>query len=113
MGGIGKNLGFKVLKCGGTKDHVHLLISIPARLSAATVVQKLKANSSRFLGETFAWQEGYGVFAVSASQLHVVKAYIAGQEEHHRKQTFEEEFGALIRRYGLCRENGRVVDVVR
>ena len=82
-------------------------------MAAATVVQKLKANSSRLLGPHFAWQEGYGVFAVSASQLEAVKAYIAGQEEHHRKHSFDEEFEALIMRYGLRRDEGRVVDAVR
>ncbi len=111
MGGAARNLGFRLLKAGGTSDHVHLLISIPAKLPAATAVQKLKANSSRFLGADFGWQEGYGVFAVSASQLEVVERYIAKQREHHQKHTFEEEFAALLCAHGLARaENGRVAD---
>jgi hypothetical protein len=72
---------------------------------AATVpIQKINANSSRFLGDGFAWQEGYGVFTVRASQLETVKRYIAGQREHHRKHTFDEEFRALLHAYGLNRE---------
>lgn len=105
IGGIAKNLGFRLLKVGGTADHLHLLISIPAKMPATTAIQKIKANSSRFLGNDFGWQEGYGVFTVSASQLETVKRYIADQAEHHSKQSFNDEFKALLRKYGLsCRD---------
>ena len=104
IGGIAKNLGFRLLKIGGTADHVHLLISIPAKMPATIAIQKIKANSSRFLGDGFAWQEGYGVFTVSASQLETMTRYIAGQREHHRRHTFDQEFNALLQRYGLRRD---------
>jgi putative transposase len=114
MGGIARNLGCRILRAGGTPNHVHLLISIPAKLPAAVAIQKLKANSSRFIGEDFGWQEGYGVFAVSASQIETVKRYIANQQVHHLKHTFEEEFAALLRAYGLTHsENGAVADAIR
>jgi len=67
-------------------------------------VQKLKANSSRWLGEhgiKFQWQEGYGVFSVSPSLLTTVQAYIRNQEEHHRRRSFEEELRALLDKSGV------------
>lgn len=70
--GIADNLGLKILAAGGTANHVHLLISLPPSLTLAEVVQKLKANSARWLGEhvgEFEWQKGYGAFSVSASLL--------------------------------------------
>jgi putative transposase len=97
--GIADNLGFKVLAAGGTSNHVHLLIGLPTSLTLAEVVQKLKANSSRWLGENglkFEWQNGYGAFSVSPSLLTKVQAYIRNQAEHHRKRSFEEEFRALL-----------------
>jgi len=61
----------------------------------------LKGSSSRWLGKGFAWQEGYGAFSVSPSQVATVKRYIAGQEEHHLKRSFEEEFTEMLRKCGL------------
>ena len=58
--GIADNLGFKILAAGGTANHVHLLIGLPASLTLGEVVQKLKANSSRWLGSEFEWQKGLG-----------------------------------------------------
>jgi len=67
-------------------------------------VQALKANSSRWLSEhgfEFEWQEGYGAFSVSASNLAAVKHYIEHQAEHHAKHSFEDEFVALLRKSGV------------
>src|SRR5579864_8719279 len=78
--GIGKNHAIPVLCAGGTANHVHLLIALPATIALANAVQTLKANSSRWIGELgfdFAWQEGYGAFSVSASNVSAVKRYIA------------------------------------
>jgi REP element-mobilizing transposase RayT len=102
--GIADNLGFKVLAAGGTQNHVHLLIGLPTSLTLSEVVQKLKANSSRWLGENgvrFEWQKGYGAFSVSPSLLTTVQAYIRNQAEHHRKRSFEEEFRALLDKSGV------------
>ncbi len=104
MAGIGRNHGFLVLANGGMEDHTHLLIQVPARLSAAQVVSLVKANSSRWITEhgiKFAWQEGYGAFSVSKSNLAAVTKYIANQEEHHRKETFEEEFIGFLEKLGI------------
>ena len=73
----------------------------------ASLVRKLKANSSRWInegragGERFAWQAGYGAFSVSESQASGVRRYIARQPEHHRKRTFREEYMALLRKHGV------------
>ena len=99
MAGIGRNNGFLVLANGGMEDHAHLLIQLPATLTLAKAVQLLKGSSSKWVGEhgrEFSWQEGYGAFGVSKSNMNAVVKYIANQEKHHRKITFEEEFIALL-----------------
>ena len=98
MGGIARENRMKALAVGGTKDHVHALLSLPATMSFAKAVQLIKGGSSKWIHDTFAkyrkfeWQEGYGAFSVSASQAAKTIAYKHNQSEHHRKRTFEEEF---------------------
>jgi putative transposase len=104
MAGIGRNHGFLVLANGGMEDHVHLLVQVPARIAAARVVSLVKANSSGWMndhGMKFAWQEGYGAFSVSKSNLGAVTRYINNQEKHHRKMTFEEEFIGFLKKLGI------------
>jgi REP element-mobilizing transposase RayT len=101
LGGIARGEGFSLISAGGTENHVHLLFDLPASCSLAHAVQKLKGSSSRWMGQDFAWQEGYGAFSVSPSQVPVVKKYIQNQEEHHRKRDFEQEFIALLRNCGI------------
>ena len=100
LGGIARGEGFSLIAAGGTANHVHLLFDLPATCSLAHAVQKLKGSSSRWMGDGFSWQEGYGAFSVSPSQVEVVKKYIQGQE-HHRKRDFEEEFVVLLRNCGI------------
>jgi len=102
--GIADNLEFKILAAGGTSNHVHVLLALPPAFTLAEAVQKLKANSSRWLRENapeFEWQKGYGAFSVSPSLLSTVQAYIRNQPEHHRKRDFEEEFRALLDKSGI------------
>ena len=104
MGGIGRNHGFLVLANGGIEDHVHLLIQIPPALALAKAVSLLKSNSSRWMNEhgiKFAWQEGYGAFSVSRSNLAAVERYIHDQPKRHRKMTFEQEFVALLKKHRI------------
>jgi len=92
---------------GGTTDHVHLLVSFPPKIALADLVREVKAGSSRWIHDTFSnvpgfsWQEGYGAFSVSFSNLEAVRRYIENQEEHHRKQTAAEEFIALLKKHGI------------
>jgi len=101
LGGVARGEGFSLAAAGGTANHIHLLFILPASTSLAQAVQKLKGSSSRWMGKGFSWQEGYGTFSVSASQVPVVKKYIENQEEHHRKRNFEEEFITLLRNCGI------------
>jgi putative transposase len=109
--GVAGNLGFKIVAAGGTGNHVHLLIGLPPALTLAEAMQKLKANSSRWLGENgvqFEWQKGYGAFSVSPSLLPVVQAYIRNQAEHHKKRSFEEELQALLQKSGVAYDTERL-----
>ena len=102
--GIAKNLGIKLMAAGGMSDHIHILICLPPSLPLAEAIQKLKANSSRWLGDQgvrFEWQKGYGAFSVSPPLLNTVKAYIRRQPDHHRKRDFNEEFSVLLRKSGI------------
>jgi REP element-mobilizing transposase RayT len=104
LGGIARKLEFDLLIPGGTKNHIYLLIALPPTLRLAEAIQKLKANSSRWMreqGVAFEWQEGYGAFSVSPSQLPAVRSYIRNQAEHHRRRSFEEEVQALLERSGV------------
>ena len=101
LGGIALSEHFSLIAAGGTANHIHLLIALPAKCSLADAVQKLKGSSSRWMGRGFSWQEGYGAFSVSPSQLPVVEKYIQNQEVHHRKRSFEEEFVAILRNSGV------------
>jgi len=109
--GIGANCRIPVLAVGGMPNHIHILIALPSDISVAKAVQSFKANSSRWIGEhdvKFAWQEGYGAFSVSASNLRTVKDYIKHQPEHHAKRSFEDEFIALLRKSGVAYETSEV-----
>lgn len=108
MAGIVKERKGVPLIINGPADHVHLLVSIPATESMADLLRILKTNSSRWVHEQFpeqkgfAWQAGYGAFTVSASRVADVTAYIAAQQEHHRRVSFQEEFLSLLRKHGIA-----------
>jgi REP element-mobilizing transposase RayT len=105
VGGIASKNGFKALIVGGTGDHMHVLLSLPATIPLAKAVQLLKGASSRWMNETgcnrFAWQEGYGAFTISISQKGDTIAYIQSQAEHHRKSDFQQEFVAFLKKHGI------------
>lgn len=102
IAGICKNYEMIAIAAGGTQNHVHVLFHLPPKLSLAKAVQLLKGNSSKWMGEQgidFAWQQGYGAFSVSSSNLDQVARYIRNQDTHHRKFSFEEEFRALLKKH--------------
>ncbi len=107
LGGIARENEMKALEIGGVEDHVHILLSLPSTLSIAKALQLIKGGSSKWVHETFpehrlfAWQEKYGAFSVSVSQLETTIQYIKNQEEHHRKMTFQEEFLALLKKHRI------------
>ena len=105
MAGIARNLDGFAIRIGGYHDHVHLLVRIPTRIAVSDFVGKLKSNTSKHINESrdtdtkFHWQDGYGAFTVSPSQQEAVVAYIDSQREHHRKQSFQDEFLSLLKRH--------------
>ena len=104
MGGVAREKKIPLLIAGGTHDHLHLLIALPAAMPLAKAVQELKGNSSRWVnlhGLSFAWQEGYAAFSVSTSNKRAVMDYIAEQQRHHQKRNFEEELVAMLRKSGI------------
>jgi len=102
LGGIIREMHGAVLIINGMDDHVHMLVRVRPTHSAAEIARVVKTNSSRWVREKwksdFAWQTGYGVFSVSESSVHAVTRYIATQEDHHKKHSFQEEFVAFLKK---------------
>ena len=107
LGGIARQNNMKAVEIGGVEDHIHMLLSLPATLAISRAMQLIKGGSSKWVHETFpgqwpfTWQEEYGAFSVSVSQLEKTIAYIRSQPEHHRKFTFQEEFLKLLQKHGV------------
>lgn len=93
------------LLVGGAVDHVHALFVLSKNHSIAEIVYEVKRSSSKWIKtlgpkyKKFFWQSGYGAFSVSQSHVEQVRRYIAGQERHHRKVTFQDELREFLRRY--------------
>ena len=101
LGGVAREKHIPLVIAGGTRNHVHLLIALPATLALAKAVQELKGNSSRWLKRDaagFSWQEGYSGISVSPVNKRAVISYIANQERHHQKRSFEQELIAILQR---------------
>ena len=102
LGGIIREMHGTALIINGTADHVHMLIRIRPAQAVAEIARVVKCNSSRWAREKwnmdFAWQTGYGAFSASESNVPAVSRYIAGQEEHHKKRTFQEEYVAFLKK---------------
>jgi REP element-mobilizing transposase RayT len=105
--GIIRNLKGQLFIANGPPNHIHLAVSIHPEISMMDFVRTLKTNSSRWIHQTFpdlkdfAWQDGYSAFTVSHSVCAKVIEYIRGQQEHHKKQTFEEELAALLQKHDV------------
>ena len=107
LGGILREWHSPSLRIGGVADHVHILFQLSKNVALAKVVEEVKKGSSKWIktrGAEFArfhWQNGYGAFSVSPSNTDAVVQYIDGQEEHHRRRTFQDEFREFLRRHGV------------
>lgn len=107
LGGVANVKGAQSLGVGGVEDHVHMLIVLPRTLSIADLIRDLKRGSSLWIKDRdpavadFAWQSGYGAFSVGQTETDIVLEYIRHQEDHHRVQTFQEEYRAFLNKYGI------------
>lgn len=106
LGGIVRGMDATALEINGSEDHVHLLVRIKPIHRIDYFLRDLKAEATGWLHKqglsaVFSWQRGYGAFTVSESQIGNVRRYIASQEEHHRRETFEDEFKALLKAHSI------------
>jgi putative transposase len=97
----------KLIAINNMPDHLHLLVGLRPDASLSQLVRDIKANSSRFINEKrwvmgrFSWQEGFGAFSYSRSQLGAVIRYIENQQKHHARKSFREEYTALLEKFGV------------
>ena len=105
--GIIQNKQQKLLAINGMPDHIHILIGMKPTCCLSDLVREIKKSSNEFVKENkltnynFSWQEGYGAFSYSHSSLNNVIAYIMNQKEHHKKQTFKEEYITFLHKFEI------------
>src|SRR5258705_10322629 len=102
MGGILRNHESRLMDAGGTADHVHLLMSQSKNIALSSLLKDVKKDSSSWIKRkgnafrNFHWQDGYGAFSIGQTEVPALKKYVAGQKEHHRKRTFQEELITVL-----------------
>jgi putative transposase len=102
-----RNAKCECFRIGGVADHVHIAVRLSRTTSLAEIVEQLKSSSSKWLKtqspqlSRFTWQRGYGAFSVGPTDLNALIRYIDSQEMHHRKQSFQDEFRAFLKKYGV------------
>jgi putative transposase len=107
LGGTAKNLGSRCLAIGGTENHLHLLISQSKAMALSRLMEELKRSSSKWIKtkgsefKNFGWQDGYGAFTIGQSNVGALKRHIKDQKEHHKKQPFEQELVAFLKKYQI------------
>ncbi len=103
--GIVTNTGQKMLRINGVENHIHMLVNIQPNMALSDLMRDIKANSTKWINEqdfckhSFRWQEGFGAFTYSISQLENVINYIDKQEEHHKTKSFKSEYLALLKNF--------------
>jgi putative transposase len=116
LGGIARNQECLPVLIGGVADHVHLLVGLGRTISQADLIKELKRSSSLWIKERFpalskfAWQAGYAAFSVSVSNLDAVREYVANQEEHHQRMSFQDELRAFLKKHGAVWDERHVWD---
>ena len=107
IGNLINKTGCKTLIVNGIEDHVHCFLGLKPVVSISELMKTVKAKSSKYINDhelikrRFEWQEGYGVFSYSHSQINQVIQYITNQEEHHKKQMFREEYLEFLNRFEI------------
>ena len=114
--GIVRKHDQKLIAIGGIENHIHILIGLKPNIALSDLVRDIKANSSRFINEKkfvkgqFSWQEGFGAFSYSHSQLDNVIRYIQNQEEHHKTSNFKDEYLMFLKKYEVDFDEKYVFD---
>ncbi len=104
---VARNVDCECFRVGGVADHVHLAVRLSRTITMAHLIEELKTSSSKWLKTqspalaAFAWQRGYGAFSVSPSDLNPLLHYIDTQEDHHKTRTFQDEYRAFLKKYGI------------
>lgn len=104
---VSRNANCECFRVGGMADHVHCAIRLSRTITMAHLIEELKTSSSKWLKTqspalaAFAWQRGYGAFSVGPSDLNALLHYIDTQEEHHKTRTFQDEYRAFLKKYGI------------
>ena len=116
MSGIIDNKGHKAIVVNGVSDHVHMFVGLRPAMSISDLVRDVKNNSSNFVNDNqfsrgkFEWQEGYGAFSYSHSQIEHVYNYISNQEEHHKVKTFKQEYEEFLNKFQVKYDSKYLVD---
>ena len=114
--GIVQNQDHKLIAINSMPDHMHIFIGMKPDASLSGLVRDIKRDSTNFINQEikthrrFAWQEGFGAFSYSHSQIDSVVKYILNQEEHHRRKTFKEEYEAMLKEFAVEYDNRFVFD---
>ncbi len=107
IGGILRKHESNLIAANGTENHVHLLIIQSKKIALSDLIREVKRASSLWINQKedksgkFRWQGGFGAFSVSKLQIDVVKNYVAKQKEHHRKESFDDEYRKFLKRYEM------------
>ena len=107
IGGLCNAFDSTPVKVGGYYDHVHILCRLSRKIAVMKLLEEVKKGSSKWMktlgGEysNFHWQDGYGAFSVNPTEISVVIDYIKNQDAHHAHKTFQEEFRAFLKKYGV------------
>jgi putative transposase len=107
ISGIIKGKNQKAIIVNGVEDHVHVFVGLKPSMCILDLIRDIKNNSTnfineqKFLNQPFSWQEGYGAFSYSHSQIENVYQYILNQEEHHKKKTFKEEYIDFLEKFEI------------
>ena len=107
IGGIIRRCGGDLLAANSVADHIHLFFPLPRTITVGDLVKEIKTGATKWIHEKdprlaeFHWQAGYGIFSISASHKKAVIQYIAGQQEHHRKVSFQDEYRRLLEKYAI------------
>ena len=115
--GIVQNKGHKMIAINSMPDHIHIFIGLKPDTALSELVRDIKANSSKWINEEkmkrgkFSWQEGYGAFSYSHSQIGEVISYIQHQRDHHRVKSFREEYVEFLKRFDVPYDPKYICDI--